>query len=151
MPLYLPGDRLHYAWTGGPNITAGSADVIAPTPVTVLSPLATPVGQKMDVDTTKAVVFTFEGRSAGTISVNFYGGYGLTSVVAEYDTMKPGTYEIPAAALARLGKGTGSFFITQSSATDVMAGTRKVTVRAKVSAKQANGSDYSTAVLATIR
>jgi hypothetical protein len=151
MPLYLPGDGLHYTWTGGLNITAGSADVIAPTPVTVLSPLATPVGQKMDVDTTKAVVFTFQGTCAGTISVNFYGGDGLTSVVAEYDTMKPGTYSIPAEAMAGLGKGTGSFFITQSSATEVMAGTRKVTVRAKVSAKQADGSDYPDTVLATIR
>ena len=54
------------------------------------------------------MVFTFEGMSVGIISVNFYGGDGLTRDVAEYDTRKPGTYRIPALALARLDKGTGS-------------------------------------------
>jgi hypothetical protein len=148
-PFATPGATIHLGWTGSASVPAGAGDVVQGSPVTVTDPPVTPPGQKMVIDTKVPLHIAFTGTSPGTLTVTIFGGDGLSAVVTTVPTSAPLAFDVAAAALAFLGKGTGAFFISQQSSTEVIAGARNVNVRSVVYARASDGTDEAT-VQATI-
>jgi hypothetical protein len=145
------GAPLHISWDGSADIPAGAGDVFQPVPLTVTSPLPPTGTAPMDINKNVPLHAAFTGTSKGTLTLNIFGGDGLSAIICKVDASTATSWDVGVDALALLGEGpNGAFFITQESAMDVADGTRTVTVASIVTPKAADGTTDWTTVTANI-